>query len=337
MYKHMLFIFIILIMNFPLRAQCSFYPDNCYSSYGYQNYNYDFCGYQDYNPHGYQECDYNSCDQNCSDKLACCYELCGMNDSYVIPFYGYSVGETVGIDENFHQFGGTVYFSQFDTMYIFQGDALAFDNQKWAASFGGGLRFCGPCECPIFGINAFYDFREGCVDRFHQFGFGFEFLNFYCLDFRANFYFPVFGRKRSDTSVFTYPGGFVATCFERESAPCATNFEVGMPIYLVCGLWNLYPAIGPYYLSFCDKSVVGVRFRGALEFRRWLYSEFIITYDSVYRTRIEGKFVLSLPFNFIRCLCHPKSQRCCFPRKLQPIDRFDAIILNKECCWTWNW
>ena len=263
-----------------------------------------------------------------------CPETCGL---FFLPFAEYAVGRTIGVDDDYGHFGLLIADSSCGIHAFAQGDVYIFNNGfndgRWASSIGGGVRYVDPCFNRVWGVNGFYDYRRGCVGNFHQFGIGFESLS--CTwDLRANFYFPVGSCKGATPVVFDdFQGDFFATCQFTEFAPCAVNAEIGRWCCL-CNSLKSYQGVGPYFLSFGSNDyTAGVYYRGIMQYCQWLAAEIFVTHDSVFDTRVQGLFRLTIPFNWIKCCFSPACLTPCNRR----VERFDMIPLSQDCCWTWNW
>jgi len=83
------------------------------------------------------------------------------------------------------------------------------DDVLFSANIGGGYRYYVEEMDRIFGVNAFYDYRDTGLHSFNQIGVGIETLGT-CLDFRANGYFVVGDHDKSF-------GAFVQTKFVKRT------------------------------------------------------------------------------------------------------------------------
>lgn len=131
-----------------------------------------------------------------------------------------------------------------------------FDNRKLAGNFGGGIRYQTDSSW-IFGINAYYDLRQGdhrdfnrVGHCFHQVGIGLEALSD-CIDFRFNFYQPV-GKKQWDfTQIHFNDNQGITPIYSLKTQTTFTylNAEmggfIGKGTFNNCVDWRTYFAIGP--------------------------------------------------------------------------------------------
>ena len=279
---------------------------------------YEPC-YDDY----YDEC----CDDCCEYDSCCCYYLRGL--------LGYGAGSTVGLCDNYGQVGlqfGTA--SETGHFYkAIEANGFFLEGKRWAWNVGALLRWYDVETCSYFGMNIFYDYRDGCYGNFQQVGLGFE-AYLPCFTLTGNAYVPV-GKKCAygPKHVYDdYEDGYVATCRETELAMCGFNLEIGRE-YCINECFMLHPGIGPYYFSSCDKSSWGVRFRTRFRYTSRFGIDFQLTHDSIFNTRAQALFYISFPIGIGSedCCCDP----CDF--FLEPVDRFDIIPLGKCCSWEWNW
>ncbi|MBS0629315.1 MAG: inverse autotransporter beta domain-containing protein [Verrucomicrobia bacterium] len=206
-----------------------------------------------------------------------------------------------------------------------------FNNNQWAGNLGLGVRFLS-CETAVYGVNTYFDFRKWKHHNpfFAQIGFGLERLG-PCWDFRLNGYFPIKRDKTEKRCHFTYPGGFFIDMTQHRVANTGFDMEIGR--HLFCGdCIRLYSAIGPYYYGKTGgtKAFVGGRLRLFVDISRYLTFEGILTYDSHYKTRVQGGIAIHFPFG-----CCPEDN-CCQDLLSQPIRRNEIIPLQKYCKWCGN-
>ena len=218
--------------------------------------------------------------------------------------------------------------------------AHRFDNDSYALNVGIGGRYVPGRQnfCEMLGFNLFYDWRQGYLDEYNQFGVGFEILG-KRWDFRANGYFPVGRKKYRMTCVFDqYVGNYVITEKKYEATTYGYNLEVG---WLTIDSKNflLYTAAGPYYLtskSCCFKSTIGGKIRMRPQYKDYLALDVSYYRDCNSHSIWETTFILSLPLYQIT----NQNERPCrlTDRQIyQPIERLEIMTLGKRCCWTQNY
>lgn len=226
------------------------------------------------------------------------------------------------------------------------------DNARRAVNAGFGARYLVPQCNAILGLNVFYDFREArrVSHDFHQMGIGFEMLGC-CFDFRANGYFPVGEKTHSGCRhQFSFPGGFFATCRKQQTALAGGDFEFETSLCRLrscfrclnscsCCCWDPYIAAGGYFYDrdCCRcRRIDGWKIRSGVGLCDWLRAEVRVSHDSVFKTLVQGVFVLSYP------ICEPAKAccetTCCYDcRYLTPIERQEMIVLEDHCRFRANW
>lgn len=144
---------------------------------------------------------------------------------------------------------------------------LRRDDALLSASAGGGYRYYSQNMDRIFGVNAFYDYRDTGISTFNQVGVGIETLGKF-FDFRANGYIVVGDDKKSYGESFR-TGDFVGqnvdlirTVFN-EVALTGGEGEIGVPII---AHWGLKGYVGGYYYNGPDDDGFG-GVKGRLEER----------------------------------------------------------------------
>ena len=208
------------------------------------------------------------------------------------------------------------------------------DNGELGANIGGGFRYYS-CETQkVFGVNAYYDFRETSHrSRFSQFGLGFELLG-ECWDLRVNGYLPIDEKNLIRKCLWTYPGGFFIEKKRYEEARRGFDFELGARL----GTFNFfkqclgfYGAVGPYHYKADCTHVIGGRVRLRMDMSRYLKLEGIVTRDSFYKTRFQIQLSLNFPLG------------CCSKNKKwenvlsQPVYRNEIIVIDEFRKWRWNY
>jgi len=206
-----------------------------------------------------------------------------------------------------------------------------FDNGKWAANAGVGLRALWGNRA--YGINTYYDYRN--AGRFHsnQIGAGIETLG-ELFDFRINGYLPV-GTKISspyDSTFETFSGNYMLVSQKYQSAMKGANAEFGFH-FGKSALFDFYAAAGPYYfIGKIDPATWGGKARISGTFKDILTLEISDSYDRTFHNKFQGQISLSFSFG-------PKSKvkeqgRACKvantlnDRMLQPVDRQEIIVID---------
>lgn len=206
-----------------------------------------------------------------------------------------------------------------------------FDNGRWAANAGVGLRTL--CNNWVYGINTYYDYRN--VDRFssNQIGVGIETLG-ELFEFRINGYLPV-GKKSSrpyDTTFGEFSGNFLFLSQKYQSAMKGANAELGFHIGK-CKSFDFYAAAGPYYfIGEVARSTWGGKARISGTFKDILTLEISNSYDRTFHNKFQAQ--ISVGFSF-GSTAKAKEQECSYrvacrgyDRMLQPVSRQEIIVVD---------
>ncbi len=198
-----------------------------------------------------------------------------------------------------------------------------FDNGKWAANVGVGLRTLWGNRA--YGINTYYDYRN--TRRFHsnQLGVGLETLG-KRFDFRINGYLPL-GAKISnpyDTTFKTFSGNELLLSQKFQSAMKGSDAECGVH-FGKSKSFDFYTAAGPYYfIGEKAPATWGGKARIAATFKDIFTLEISDSYDRTFHNKFQGQISLSFSFG-------PKStgHTCNNDRMLQPVARQEIIVIDK--------
>jgi hypothetical protein len=208
-----------------------------------------------------------------------------------------------------------------------------FNNGKWAANVGVGLRT--PWKNRAYGINTYYDYRNTGRLRSNQIGVGLETLG-ELFDFRINGYFPV-GTKISDpyhTAFKTFSGHHMILSQKYQSVMKGADAEFGFH-FGKTESFDFYAAAGPYY--FIGKKAPatwGGKARILGTFKDILTLEISDSYDRTFHNKFQGQIALSFSFG-PRSKIKKEQCRTCEEadtlndRMLQPVGRQEIIVIDK--------
>ena len=146
-----------------------------------------------------------------------------------------------------------------------------FNDGEIASNLGFGGRF--PTSFWNFGSNLFYDYRQMAKEHFHQVGVGLEALS-EKIDFRLNGYLPIKEIGRDEKQALSH-----------------MEAEIGWPLFSFFAC-DVYTAIGSYYLSSND---IGGKTKMHAQIADYLFLGLEATYDSLYRSAVQGIFSFSMP------------------------------------------
>jgi len=206
-----------------------------------------------------------------------------------------------------------------------------FNNGKWAANAGAGLRALWKNRA--YGVNTYYDYRN--TGRFHsnQVGVGLETLG-ELFDFRINGYLPV-GAKISDpydTAFKTFSGHYMLLSQKYQSAMKGADAEFGFH-FGKSESFDFYTAAGPYYfIGEKDPATWGGKARIMGVFKDILTLEISDSYDRTFHNKFQGQ--ISLSFSLGPKSKVKKQERPCKVantlnnRMLQPVGRQEIIVID---------
>ncbi|MDE3047434.1 MAG: inverse autotransporter beta domain-containing protein [Verrucomicrobiota bacterium] len=207
-----------------------------------------------------------------------------------------------------------------------------FNNGKWAANVGVGLRTLSKNRA--YGINTYYDYRNTSRLHSNQVGVGLETLG-ELFDFRINGYLPV-GAKTSapyGTTFWAFSGHYMLLSQKYQSAMKGSDAEFGFH-FGKSDLCDFYAAVGPYYfIGQKAPTTWGGKARIAGTFKDILTLEISDSYDRTFHNKFQGQ--ISLNFSFgpkskikeQRCNCTVANQLN--DRMLQPVSRQEIIVIDK--------
>lgn len=247
---------------------------------------------------------------------------------------GHSEGKGIGYRDGYTKFA-MVLGPEYEIgtfLPLVQLDVLGFDDGKIAGSVGLLGRYLPKSFCGIFGLDLFYDVRQGRFGTYNQVSGGFEILSRrWELHTMASF---VVGEKyHTRTKRFDdYIGPFVMEAKEFEVGVNRVDANAGY--YLIYGKYfQTYAAAGPYYLyGKFGASAWGGRAVLRPQYRDIISVELAASYDHIFGMIYEVNAVLSIPlYNFSSALKHKKGP-CGIPNRqiYQPVD--PIVALRCRCC-----
>ena len=208
-----------------------------------------------------------------------------------------------------------------------------FDNGKPAVNGGLGLRYLSSSR--VWGINAYYDYRNTVHQHYNQVSAGLESLG-QIWDFRVNGYLPV-GEKISPffkTTFHDFQNHFMILSRRREIALAGANAEVGAHVNNIKDV-PLYFVGGAYYLNGQGKQTWGAEFRLAIDFLDHIRMEGNVSYDRLFKVIGQGQLSLMFPFGGRKEIRQKEKTRCSqalalSERAVQPVDRNEIIPVDKK-------
>jgi hypothetical protein len=184
---------------------------------------------------------------------------------------------------------------QWSVVPFLDGRGHVFDNGKWAANAGVGLRTLWGNRA--YGINAYYDYRNTERLHYNQVGVGLESLGKF-LDFRINGYLPV-GKKITapyHSRFGRFSGHYMLVSNKYQYALKGIDTEIGFH-FGKSRVFDFYAAAGPYYYrGRLGDNVWGGKGRLAGMFKDYLTLEISNSYDSFFHNHFQGQISFTWPF-----------------------------------------
>lgn len=221
--------------------------------------------------------------------------------------------------------------SQWTILPFLDARAHVFDNGKWAANAGIGLRTL--LANRAYGINTYYDYRDTGRLNANQIGLGLETLG-ELLDFRINGYLPL-GAKMSDPydpEFRAFSGHSLLVWQKYHSAMKGADAELGFHFFHTDS-FDFYSGVGPYYfIGKVAPPIWGAKARIAATFKDTLTLEISDSYDRTFKNKFQGQIGFS--FSFGPKSTVKKRENSCTnavalnDRMLQPISRNEIIVID---------
>ncbi len=190
-----------------------------------------------------------------------------------------------------------------------------FENSRWAANAGLGVRRKGAVRNLIAGANLYYDYRETKHKSFNQIAGGLELLGS-LWDFRLNGYLPIDASHSFDRDeghkrhVVALGGG---------------NIEIERMLWWSRNL-DISAAISGYYLHGSDsKNAGGGVFRIAAHATPYMIFRGQISYDNLFHLRGSGEIALTYPFGGKKNSNKPKHGIIVEEQMRRSPERFEII------------
>ena len=200
-------------------------------------------------------------------------------------------------------------------------------NGRLATNVGLGFRSFTQSADEMFGLNLYYDYRRLHQTNLQQMGVGGE-LFIKCWEFRLNGYFPISGKRAlRETTIFTFPGGFVSRRDMYDVATWGMDAEVGHPLITFCCI-DFFTAIGSYYYGEGRRGFLGGMWRLGAEYGNCLAASLYVTNDAYFGTKVQGELTLYAPLS-----CCLNCIRCLFPQ----VWRNDIILTERFCAFKSNY
>ena len=173
-----------------------------------------------------------------------------------------------------------------------------FNDGKWAANGGLGVRYLIENLNVFFGMNGFYDYRRYKKTNFNEVGVGIEFLGNW-VAFRANGYVPIGKDQKLIGYTFNkFQGNQLLLNESAYLSMWGVDGEFEARVFSFKGA-EFQAAAGPYYYKTNDtfsKDMVGGRIRASFDYRNTLYASATTTFDRIFNWRWQGEVGLTFAF-----------------------------------------
>ncbi len=225
-----------------------------------------------------------------------------------------------------------------------------FNNGKYAANAGGGVRYLNECFDQIWGINAFYDYLQTKRLNYHQVSFGLE-VSGNQWDVFVNGYVPV-GHKTKNIYEFSYNfsiadshnkktriPGFLLKAKEQFAMTgvdtliryrfCLNddfNIRIGLGPYLYWG--TSAKTVNAFYKT--HKRALGAQLRADLSYLNYISLETIVSYDTYFNWNGQATIILNIPLDLI--FDPPSCTPCHHLRNkmFRPVTRNEIIVIDSH-------
>lgn len=213
-----------------------------------------------------------------------------------------------------------------------------FNDGKFAANIGGGLRKLAGCR--VYGVNAYYDFRDTKKLNYNQLGVGLETLGSRW-DFRLNGYIPL-GCKITapfDAEIIDFQDHYLMISQQYQLAMDAAQAEFGVH-FATSKYFTFYATAGAYYLhGQMGPNVWGGKARFLIQFKEYWTLELSNSYDKIFHDRFQCQLTFTIPLGkklnpektCAQSSCNMAEQLCA--RMAQPVQRQEIVIIEqiKKC------
>lgn len=209
-----------------------------------------------------------------------------------------------------------------------------FNDGKWAANAGLGLRKAIKRCKAVAGANLYYDFRDAphSGSGFHQIGPGVELLFDKC-DLRANAYITIGKRTRVYQKKFTHFAGHNAFFLEKKKqAMHGGDIQIGGKLLRKRDSF-LHAAVGGYYFrGRSGRDAIGGMVRATAQISPYFTIEGQGSYDTEFKGRGWGSIAVNIPFGG-RIKEKTKGLSCETIESLQErfveqVPRFEILVVN---------
>lgn len=174
--------------------------------------------------------------------------------------------------------------------------AHVFNDGKPAFNTGLGLRYLPDCSEMVWGVNAYWDFRDAKHTSFNQVGLGFEAL-WANWDLRLNGYAPFNRHKKAYREGFLKFQGNSAIFYKKyELAMWGGDLDLGWMFYQNSCL-DMHATLGGYYFQGdYGKHAGGGLLRVSSNMSDYFTAAGQVSYDNLFKWVGQGEIAINFPF-----------------------------------------
>lgn len=217
----------------------------------------------------------------------------------------------------------------FDSFFHFADlRAHHFNDGKYTANAGIGLRYFDAPLNYLWGINGFFDYRQTSKVHYTQIGIGLEAIGARWV-YRANGYIPICRRKSSPFDVKLERRPVKAT-YKREFAMGGMDAEVAC-LFFPLNNAEIEGALGPYYFrGRYNQHAVGGKGRLVLRFLDYISLEGMSSYDTLFKWTFQGQIGFTCPLGPRMKNRGIESSFLSLGRQLvRPVQRLEMIVVDR--------
>ncbi len=243
-------------------------------------------------------------------------------------------GTLYGYEESFTNVGAFMpYCVEEDALLCADARSMLSYDGRGVANLGLGWRWYLPDYDRYLGLNTWYDFDAGHVEKYHQVGLGFESIGRY-FDLIVNGYIPIGTDSNVISTSLQGPGAFVGNQLlldrynEVESAFTGFDANIGGPMPIL-GRYGLQGYVGFYFFSSAASKTdfTGVSGRLAWQINEDLNLGVNMTDDHVFGTNTQIQVSMTIPDGKASRWLRPLSVR---DRMMQSVMRNYRVTVERE-------
>ncbi|MCX6990210.1 MAG: inverse autotransporter beta domain-containing protein [Chlamydiae bacterium] len=203
---------------------------------------------------------------------------------------------------------------------------------KPAANIGFGIRYLPDMTNAVFGINAFFDFRQARHSTFEQLGLGLEILGTQW-SLHLNGYMPIIRTDNIvEVSFYKFSGNSALIHLENEVALTGADASLGRSL-VHRGFFDLDAYLGGYFFQGKKQlTAPGGYVKLTSSLSRFFSVELQGSYDTLYKMIFQGAAAINIPLGKRVKIGNP--ERSCYTETAlcrnitDPVSRFEMIVTH---------